>query len=45
MFGVKGYKLWCPELSKIIVSHNIIFDKTPMLCNQSPRDKYDESVQ
>ena len=45
MSGVKVYKLWCPELSKITVSHNIIFDETPMLYNQSPRDKYDKSVQ
>ena len=45
MSGVKGYKLWCPELSKMIVSRNVIFDETPMLCIQSPRDKCDEFVQ
>ena len=44
MSGVKSYKLWCPELSKIIVSCNVIFDETPILCNQSPRDKCNESV-
>ena len=27
------------------MSRNVIFDKTPMLCNQSPRDKCDEFVQ
>ena len=45
MSGVKGYKLWCPELSQIIISRNVIFDETPMLYNQSPRDKCDKSVQ
>ena len=45
MSNVKGYKLWYPELNKIIVSHNVIFNETTMLYNQSPRDKYDESVQ
>ena len=39
------YKIWCPELSKIIVSHNVIFEETLMLSNQSPRDNCGESVQ
>ena len=43
--SVKDYKLWCPQLSKIIMSHNVIFNKTFILCNQSPRDKCDEFMQ
>ena len=45
MSGVKGYKLWCPELKKIIVSRSVIFDETSMLHNSSPRDICDEFVQ
>ena len=29
--GVKGYKLWCPESRKLIISKDIVFDETAML--------------
>ncbi|KAF3680130.1 hypothetical protein FXO38_02446 [Capsicum annuum] len=29
--GVKGYKLWCPESRKVIISRDVVFDKTAML--------------
>ena len=30
-YGVKGYKLWCLETNKVIVSRDVIFDETAML--------------
>ena len=45
MSGVKGYKLWCPELKNVIISRSVIFDETSMLHNSSPRDICDEPVQ
>ncbi|KAG8497429.1 hypothetical protein CXB51_008736 [Gossypium anomalum] len=33
--GVKGYKLWCPENRKVVISRDIVFDKTAMLPNLS----------
>jgi hypothetical protein len=29
--NVKGYKLWCPNLSKFLISRNVIFDESSML--------------
>lgn len=29
--GVKGYKLWCPETRKVIVSRDVFFDETSMI--------------
>jgi hypothetical protein len=29
--NVKGYKLWCPNLSKNFMSRNITFDESAML--------------
>ena len=29
--GVKGYKLWYPELKKVIVNRDVIFDETAIL--------------
>ena len=37
-FGVKEYKLWCPETSKIIVSRDVIFYETAMLHDLSSKD-------
>ena len=28
-FGVKGYKLWCPEIKKLVISRNMIFMRLP----------------
>ena len=28
--GVKGYKLWCPETSKVVISRDVVFDETSM---------------
>lgn len=33
--GVKGYRLWCPEAHKTIVSRNVIFDENSMLQKSS----------
>ncbi|KAG8473613.1 hypothetical protein CXB51_036044 [Gossypium anomalum] len=28
--GVKGYKLWCPENRKVVISRDVVFDETAM---------------
>ncbi|KAG8472495.1 hypothetical protein CXB51_034177 [Gossypium anomalum] len=33
--GVKGYKLWCPENRKVLISRDVVFDETAMLPNLS----------
>ena len=30
-FGVKGYKLLCLETKKLVISRDVIFDKTSMI--------------
>jgi hypothetical protein len=29
--GVKGYRLWCPELKKLVISRDVTFDEASML--------------
>ncbi|KAG8481224.1 hypothetical protein CXB51_025964 [Gossypium anomalum] len=36
--GVKGYKLWCPENRKVLISRDVVFDETAMLPNLSLKD-------
>ncbi|KAG8482631.1 hypothetical protein CXB51_024131 [Gossypium anomalum] len=36
--GVKGYKLWCPENRKVVISRDVIFDEIAMLPNLSLKD-------
>ena len=43
--GVKGYKLWCPELEKVIVSRDVIFDEVSMLSDLSSNLSPDEVKQ
>ncbi|KAG8492267.1 hypothetical protein CXB51_009957 [Gossypium anomalum] len=33
--GVKGYKLWCPENRKVVISRDVVFDESAMLPNLS----------
>ena len=40
--GVKGYKLWCLETKKVIVSRDVIFYEIAMLHDSSSRDSYDK---
>ncbi|KAG8473087.1 hypothetical protein CXB51_034983 [Gossypium anomalum] len=37
-FGVKWYKLWCPENRKVVISRDVVFDETAMLPNLSLKD-------
>ncbi|KAG8473168.1 hypothetical protein CXB51_035114 [Gossypium anomalum] len=36
--SVKGYKLWCPENRKVVISRDVVFDETAMLPNLSLKD-------
>ncbi|KAG8472305.1 hypothetical protein CXB51_034359 [Gossypium anomalum] len=36
--GVKGYKLWCPENRKVVISRYVVFDETAMIPNLSLKD-------
>ncbi|KAG8497256.1 hypothetical protein CXB51_008476 [Gossypium anomalum] len=43
--GVKGYKLWCPENRKVVISRYIVFDETAMLPNLSLKDSSNKENQ
>ncbi|KAG8474295.1 hypothetical protein CXB51_034132 [Gossypium anomalum] len=43
--GVKGYKLWCPENKKVVISGDIFFDETAMLPNLSLKDSSNKENQ
>ncbi|KAG8478601.1 hypothetical protein CXB51_028410 [Gossypium anomalum] len=43
--GVKGYKLWCPENRKVVISRDVIFDETAMLPNLSLKDSSNKENQ
>ncbi|KAG8485819.1 hypothetical protein CXB51_019218 [Gossypium anomalum] len=43
--GVKGYKLWCPENRKVVISRDVVFDETAMLPNLSLKDSSDKKNQ
>ena len=36
--GVKGYKLWCPENRKVVISKAVVFYETAMLPNLYLKD-------
>ena len=44
-YGVKGYKLWCPETKKLVISRDVIFDETSMIQVLAPKDSSVETVQ
>ena len=43
--SVKGYKLWCPETKKLVISRDVIFDETSMIHVLAPKDSSVETVQ
>ncbi|KAG8500494.1 hypothetical protein CXB51_002743 [Gossypium anomalum] len=43
--GVKGYKLWCPENRKVVISRDVVFDETAMLSNLSLKDSSNKENQ
>ena len=43
--GVKGYKLWCLETKKLIISRDVIFDETPMIRESASKDSTDDDQQ
>ena len=44
-YGVKGYKLWCPETKKSIISKDVIFYGTSMIQVLASKDSSIEIVQ
>ncbi|KAG8473450.1 hypothetical protein CXB51_035780 [Gossypium anomalum] len=42
--GVKGYKLWCPENRKVVISRDVVFDETAMLPNLSLKDSSNKEI-
>ncbi|KAG8501190.1 hypothetical protein CXB51_003298 [Gossypium anomalum] len=43
--GVKGYKLWCPENRKDVISRDVVFYETAMLPNLSLKDSSNKENQ
>ena len=43
--SVKGYKLWCPENRKVVISRDDVFDETTMLPNLSLKDSSNKENQ
>ena len=43
--SVKGYKLWCPETKKLVISRDVIFDVTFMIQVLAPKDSSVETMQ
>ncbi|KAG8481939.1 hypothetical protein CXB51_026741 [Gossypium anomalum] len=43
--GVKGYKLWCPENRKVVISRDVVFNETAMLPNLSLKDSSNKENQ
>ncbi|KAG8486271.1 hypothetical protein CXB51_019635 [Gossypium anomalum] len=43
--GVKGYKLWCPENRKVVISTDVVFDEIAMLPNLSLKNSSNKENQ
>ena len=43
-YGVKGYKLWCSETKKLVISRYVIFYKTSMIQVLAPKDSSVETM-
>ncbi|KAG8498730.1 hypothetical protein CXB51_005092 [Gossypium anomalum] len=43
--GVKGYKLWCPENRKVVISRDVVFYETAMLPNLSLKNSSNKENQ
>ena len=44
-YSVKGYKLWCPETKKLVISRDVIFYETSMIQVLAPKDSSVETMQ
>jgi hypothetical protein len=41
--GVKGYRLWCPETSKFLISRDVTFDENFMVKgSKQVKDAFEE---
>ncbi|KAG8473109.1 hypothetical protein CXB51_035075 [Gossypium anomalum] len=43
--SVKGYKLWCPQNRKVVISRDVVFDETAMLPYLSLKDSSNKENQ
>ena len=41
---VKGYKLWCPEIKKLVIRRDVIFDETSMIQVLATKDSSVETI-
>jgi hypothetical protein len=41
--GVKGYRLWCSESKKVILSRDVTFDESGMLQQEKSQEKEKQS--
>jgi hypothetical protein len=39
---VKGYKIWCPELHKFVISRDVTFDESTMPASNKQKDMQEE---
>ena len=43
-YGVKGYKLWCLETKKLVISKYVIFYETSMIQILAPKESSVETL-
>ena len=44
-YGMEGYKLWCSEIKKLVISRDVFFDETSMIQVLAPIESSVETMQ